>query len=512
MISNWKLTLSCLLLTLPAAVRADDVVTDWNKTIRTIIQHEGLGMNHKANPGWSTRSMAMLNGAIYDVFQAVDRTHVPFLVPAQADPNTSLEAAVHQAAYEILLHSYQDPNNNVDEQALVQADYDDRMALITDPLAKSNGMALGSFIAQKYILNRSTDGADVSNPFPSIPGPGQWRPRPGQVAWGPDWGSVQSFAVPNLGPVDSIQQYIDELPPPPQPGQPGYREAFDQVKEYGDVNRYTTLDATETEQMDVGLFWGYDRPSMGPPPVLFLRNLDEIAAATGNTPQQNARMFAIASVAMADAAIAAWDAKYEYNFWRPIAAIQEAGNDGSAFDDGDPNTVGDVHWEPLGAPGGDPNSATDDFTPPFPAWTSGHATMGSAVFKALELFYETNDFDEIDGMDDGDMFTLTSQEFGADGLAGMSRQYKTFTMTQPLDVGIEAWDDSPEGENAISRIYLGIHWIFDQVDGTTLGNRIAGFVAGNYFQAIPEPSAMLLALMGMASVAARRRRTGNREL
>ena len=102
------------------------------------------------------------------------------------------------------------------------------------------------------------------------------------------------------------------------------------------------------------------------------------------------------SPADADAAIAAWDAKFENHFWRPIGAIQGDRLDGTkGHDDGNPTTVEDVSWTPLGAPGNLPGEITDDFTPPFPAWTSGHGTMGSAIFQTLANFFG-NDFAAAD--------------------------------------------------------------------------------------------------------------------
>jgi len=289
----------------------------------------------------------------------------------------------------------------------------------------------------------------------------------------------------------SVQDFVSALPPIPALNSQAYTDAFNQVKEYG-----ARVSAVRTaEQEAIGMFWAYDRPTMGPPPVLFVRNLEDVAAAAGNSPAENARMFAMASVAMADAAIAAWDAKYQYNFWRPVAAIHEAGTGGPGDNDGNPDTVADPIWRPLGAPGGTPGDMTDDFTPPFPAWTSGHATMGGAVFKAIELFYGTNDFGQADSLVGADAvtanYTLTSQEAGS----GTSRTFNSFTQSGVLDVGTE---NSPEGENGTSRIYLGIHWIFDQRDGITLGNNIASYVANNHFQAIPEPSTLSLAAVGLA--------------
>jgi hypothetical protein len=440
------------------------------------MQQNGTQPVHQANPGWSTRSMAMVNTTIYDVFQAFDRTHKPFLVDMRAQPNTSLEAAVHQAAYDVLLHTY--PG----EKSMLDADFNARMAAIPNGISKTNGINLGRTIAEACMIKRTGDNSTVITPYTPGTGPGQWRTdpfNPGQNAWGPGWGTVHTFGIPNTA------TFINAIPPIPSLNSQGYTDAFNMVKSYGALNS-----AVRTQdQTQIGLFWAYDRPSMGPPPVLFAKNLEEIAAQTGNTPAQNARLFAMASVAQADAATASWDAKFKYNFWRPVAGIQEASTDGN------PNTVADATWRPLGAPGGDPNSMTDDFTPPFPAWTSGHATMGGAIFKSLELFYGTNSFDQIDGILGNDLdYALTSEEAGGGG----TRNFRSFTQAGALGVGME---NSPEGENGMSRIYLGVHWIFDQTDGIRLGNDIASYVAANNFQVIPEPSTLALAGCAMAAFA-----------
>jgi hypothetical protein len=471
-----RLFLMCVVLAAgqPRLAPADSVI-DSNALLRNVMQADGTHAVNQANPGWSMRTMAMVNGAIYDAFQAVHRTHTPLLVDTRALPNTSLDAAVHQVTYELLLDCY--PG----EQAMIGADYSARMALIPAGIARTNGVDLGHRIAEAYMANRTGDHADESFPYTPGTNPGEWRPdpfNPGQIAWGPGWGTVHPFAISNT------DDFIAALPPIPDMQSQAYTDAFNQVKEYGAINSTSRT----AEQTEIGLFWAYDRPSMGPPGVLFARNLEEIAVQVGNTPEENARVFAMASVAAADAAIAAWDGKFQSNHWRPVAAIQEAERDGN------PATLADPNWRPLGAPGPDPNSMTDDFTPPFPSWTSGHASMGSAWFKTIELFYGTNVFDEIDGMIGNDPFyTLTSEEAGSGG----SRDYTTFTQTGPLDVGLE---NSPEGENAMSRVYLGVHWIFDQTDGVTLGNDIAQYIAANHFHAIPEPSSLLLAGLCLAGL------------
>lgn len=498
--NRWLTFLVSLCVTLPVCSARGDVVIDWNNTLYEVIQLDGFNPINMANPGWSTRAIAMANAAIYDAFQAIDRTKAPFLWTQRALPNTSLEAAVHQAAYELLTDCY--PG----QAAFLLNKYNERMASISDDDAKARGMALGSQIAQAYIAKRTNDRADEMYDYTPLEGPGKWRPDPywpgllndppqPQEAWGPGWRYVKTFAIPNAA------QFISAIPPIPALDSPEYAAAFNQVKEYGALVSPSREAKGGTE---IGLFWAYDRPGMGPPPRLYVRNLIEIAMQAGNSEAENARLFAMASVAMADAAIAAWDAKFEYNFWRPVTAILEADTDGNDATEKDPN------WRPLGAPGPNPADYTDDFTPPFPAWTSGHATMGGAIFKSIELFYGTNNFAEIpgaNGIPGGGKFRLTSEEEGS----GVFRDYSTFSFSGSLNDLFELTNPeySPDAENALSRIFLGIHWIFDQQDGIDLGHAIADYVAANFFYPVPEPNSLLLALITLASFAATRRYRGN---
>jgi hypothetical protein len=471
MIRSFVLLAAVSLAAAETAARAD-VVLDWNATLRNVIQTDGIVNSPAlANPGWSTRTIAMANGAMYDAFQAVNRQYQPFLADIPA-PGVSRDAAAAQAAYDVILDCY----------PLRQSILDTALANTLNAIPASNeknaGVGLGHLIAQQYMTARTNDGSNSSAPWAEGTLPGQWRSDPlhsPQTAWGPTWGAVQPFAV------NGATQFAP--PGTPALNSAAYTAAYNQVKEWGALNSPSRT----ADQTKIALFWAYDRPSMGPPPVLFLKNLEDISTAVGNTPEQNARLFAMTSVAMADAATAAWNVKFADDFWRPISGIREGDNDTNA------STVGDPNWVPLGAPGSDPNSSTDDITPPFPSYTSGHATMGGAVFKAIELFYGTNNFSQADanfGNDPVDsQFTLNSQEAGSGG----TRTYGQFTQDPLLlDIGNEV---SPEGENGTSRIYLGIHWMFDQRDGIVLGNNIASYVFANRFQAVPEPTSLVLGLL-----------------
>ncbi len=177
-----------------------------------------------------------------------------------------------------------------------------------------------------------------------------------------------------------------------------------------------------------------------------------------------ARLLALVNVAMADAGIASWESKYHYDFWRPITGIRESdpGTGPTGLGDGNPATVGDPGFMPLGAPAS--NLAGPNFTPPFPAYPSGHATFGGALFQTLRRFYGT---DRIP-------FTFVSDEFNGETRANdgtvrplIPRRFSSFSQA--------------EEENGQSRIYLGIHWSFDKTAGIAQGRKIANFVFENAF-------------------------------
>jgi hypothetical protein len=182
-----------------------------------------------------------------------------------------------------------------------------------------------------------------------------------------------------------------------------------------------------------------------------------------------ARLLALVNVAMADACMACWDSKYHYDFWRPITAIRESdpGYGPTLAGDGNPDTVGDPGFMPLGAPAS--NLAGPNFTPPFPAYPSGHATFGGALFQVLRRFYGT----------DRMTFTFISDEFNGETRANdgtvrplMPRTFHRFSQA--------------EEENGQSRIYLGIHWSFDKTAGIEMGRKIGNYVFEHAFDRLPR--------------------------
>ncbi|MFO0788925.1 MAG: vanadium-dependent haloperoxidase [Pirellulales bacterium] len=465
-----------------SSLRAD-IVTDWNNTLCVAAQT----VVTKHNPGVPTRAMAMMNGSIYDVFQAVNRTHQPFKVDLLA-PGASIDAAVSQAAYRVLSDMYPEVQSMLDTTLAT------RLAVVPNGAAKNAGINLGNSIAQQYITAHQNDGWSLPDAYTPTVGVGHWSTDPMlptvQKGWGSDWGSVTPWAIPNADYFDAVTPFtIADM------HTQRYTDAYNEVKEFGSRNSA----ARTAAQTQTGLFWAYDRPGTGAPPVMFIENMTDIGNQIGNSPADNARMFAQASVTLADSIIAAWNQKYQIDLWRPITGIR------GGADDGNPNTTPDPTWEYLGAPGADPNSASDDFTPPFPAYVSGHATMGGAIFKTLEHFYGTNDFATADAAIGADPINLHYTLHSAEPGSGFVRDYYVrFTQEGPLGPGLE---NSPEGENSMSRIYLGVHWRMDQEDGLALGRAVADYVAANFFQpvVVPEPASSMLLVGALSALFVSRR-------
>lgn len=406
-----------LLLSATPDAAPGDMVLRWNDIAMDVLRADRT----LPGPGWSSRSLAMTSLAIFDAVNSIDGSYEPYLsdVPGHSRHATSIDAAVASAAHDVLAALYPD------QQSTLDAELAESLSIVPDGPRESRGVALGQTTAAAILQQRADDGSGDVVPYTVNPDPGRWSPdpyNPSQIAWGPGWGDVTPFALQSTG--------LPQAPPPPALNSMAYAKAYNQVKSIGEKDS-TTRTADQTQ---VAIFWAYDDAGMGTPPGMYDQQVEVIAKQNHNSLVENARLFALVNMAQADAGFASWHSKYVYDFWRPVTAIQRGDEDGN------PRTAADADWQPLGAPGFDGNT---DFTPPFPAYVSGHATFGAAVYGVLADFYHT----------DRMHFTLAS-----DQMPGVTRSFHRFS--QAAD------------ENALSRVYMGVHWIFDADAGQRMGRTV----------------------------------------
>jgi hypothetical protein len=432
-----------------------DPVIFWNAVAlhAAVIDH-GIGApGLQFGPTRTSRAFAIVQGAVFDAVNSIDPTAAPYLVQVAAPKDASINAAVAEAAYTTLvsLYPYQKPYFDTQLATSLQN-------IPTTP--EVDGIAVGQTVASDILAARATDGSQidvVGEPVNYTYGqlPGQWRPdplHPDAKPLTPDWGKVTPFVL------QSATQF--GAPPPPAITSLAYAKAYEQVKSLGAVNSTTRTD----NQTNIGFFWGYDaQPGLCAPVRFYNQIIEAVAQKMGNSVVQNARLFAIANFAMADAGITCWNDKYRYDMWRPVTAIREndPGTGPTGLGSGNPYLVGqgDPTWQPLGAPADNGNGT--NFTPPFPSYTSGHATFGGATFKVLEDFYHT---DIIPGgltIVSDEFNTITVNQNGTSRLL-LPRTFNSFSQMA--------------GENAQSRVYLGIHFEFDAIQGIRSGDAIGDYV------------------------------------
>jgi hypothetical protein len=413
-------------------------------------------------PGRQSRAMAIVHVAIFDAINAIEGRYRSFTGIPRVHDHTSVDAAIAQAAHDTLVFLYPSQAAACDQD--LAEDLDD----IPDGNAKARGIALGRRAAAAIVALKRNDGSAHTELRLGIEWftsdlPGRWRQDPISqvpIALGVRWGEVHPFVL------RSASQF--RIPPPPALNSQEYTRAFREVKRLGGDGIVTPTQRTD-DQTIAGIYWGYDgTPNLGAPPRLYNQIAMQIADERNtNNVLEVARLMALVNVAMCDSGIAAWESKYFYDVWRPITGIREAdrGTGPTGRGDGNPNTRGDITFTPLGAPAS--NATGPNFTPPFPAYPSGHATFGAALFQTLRNFYGT---DRI-------RFTFVSDEFN-----GVTKDNQG--NVRPLIPRSFRNLSEAEEENGQSRIYLGIHWSFDKTEGITQGRRIANYVFQNAFRPV----------------------------
>lgn len=450
-----------------------DPVLLWNQVALTahVIDHTpgnlpGSGLLVQGGPTRAARALGMVQGAVFDAVNSIDRSYTPYLMTRTFGTFASKHAAVAVAAHDTLVSLFPQQRFTLDMALNLY------LVAVPNGAAENEGIRAGRAAAATMIAARQNDGSDVMMTYTPGTLPGQHRPDPLNPTQGfltPKWGGVVPFTLNAGGGVDAFQ-----APPPPVLTSPEYAAAFNEVKVVGAEDAATAdrdgngLPDRTAQQTMIGIYWGYDGSrGLGTPPRLYNQITQTLAVQQHNTLVQNARLFALVNLAMADAGIQCWDVKFDENFWRPVLGVREAdpGTGPTGLGDGNPLTQGEVGWEPLGAPNTNAPAGSINFTPNFPAYASGHASFGAALFKTLARFYGRDNI----------RFTFVSDEFNGRNrdVSGAVRPLIPRTFT--------SFSQAAE-ENGQSRIYLGIHWAFDKTEGIASGNRIANFVFDNFLR------------------------------
>jgi hypothetical protein len=451
--------------------KAVDSIHRWNQ-----IAIDASGLDHtpvaigeirtfgeQLGPGRASRAMAIVHIAIFDSVNAVLGGYQSYSGIQPAKPPVSLDAAVAQAAHDTLVKLYPSQASAFDSLLA------DDLANVKNKNELANGVSLGQRAAAAILALRTNDGSQVPEPklgvnyFPSDQ-PGHWRQDPiGQqpIALGAHWGECAPFVV------QSTNQF--RVPPPPALTSPDYTAAYNEVMSVGGDGVHTPTTRTP-EQSFIGIFWAYDgTPSLCAPPRLYNQITVHIADQMNLNTIQLARLLALVNTSMADAAMSIWESKYYYDFWRPVGGIRESdpGSGPTLLGDGNPNTAGDINFTPLGAPAS--NLTGPNFTPPFPAYPSGHGGFGGAIFQTMRRFFGTDNI----------AFTFASDEFNGvtKDNTGNVRPYMPRSFSNLSQA---------EEENGQSRIYLGIHWHFDKTQAIAQGRNVANYVFDHAFTPVSK--------------------------
>jgi membrane-associated phospholipid phosphatase len=431
-----------------------DPILFWNEVALEAnrISHTN-GRDEQTGPTRSSRALAIVHLAMYDAFARVTNTpdSLPPYLPGLPAPGAGAAAAAAVASAAHLTLSKLFPSQT--------AFFDLALAGAGD--TGSAGHAYGLAVAEAMLADRAADPEATSPGYVASTGRGRHRPdpdNPGQGFHGAYYGArSKGFAI--------TERF--ELAAPPFDDDE-YRAALREVRGKGIAPELmgTLPDSLAKRTVDetlIGLFWAYDGVAqLGTPPRLYNHIIKALAMARRpgddtqpNTTAENARLFAFVNAAMADAGILAWDQKYIHDLWRPVLGVREHDRSfgpGATNPDNNISDTGDPSWLPLGAP--QTNRLAKNFTPPFPAYPSGHATFGAAAFHIARLFYNIPVGEwSSDTLFDG--LSFVSEEMN-----GMSTDNKGAVRPRHLR-------NFPGGlwrmieENGRSRVYLGVHWVFD---------------------------------------------------
>jgi hypothetical protein len=391
-------TMSLLFLLGAGTPASADAITDWNEKASALV------MKHRMLPPQAERIIACMHVAMFDAVNALDRRYQPYGISISAPKNASKEAAAAAAAGGVLAQLF--PADGEELRAALSS----YLAPIPEGSAKSAGIKVGEDVAAKTIMDRQGDGADAPDAYRPKTKPGVYVPTP--ITASSMWPKVKPFAM------TSPSQFRPQ--PPIALTSAEWAADYNEIKSLGGKTTKQRT-ARQTEDAKFWLITG---------PVSYYPIVRQVIAAKKMDLVDSARFMALVSTAVADSFIAVFDAKYHYEFWRPITAIRNGDTDGN------PATELDATWQPI------------DNTPMHPEYPCAHCISSAAVASVIEAVLGSADIPEV---------TMTSTT-----ASGITHRW----------TNVWAYAD----EVSLARIYAGFHYRFSTRVGQDMGRQIGRLV------------------------------------
>ncbi|HSE88075.1 MAG TPA: vanadium-dependent haloperoxidase [Candidatus Binatia bacterium] len=393
-----------LFVSLHSTVRAD-MIADWNE------KAVNAGNTARVGNFPTARAITMVHLAMFEALNSIEQRYTPYRARVSADPNASKEAAAASAAHTVLVRVYPEQAAELDK-ALQSS-----LSAVTDGAPKTQGIQIGQQAGAMILAERTNDGSDAPNNYRPFTVVGKYVPTVLPIGW--TVMSVKPFSLKSG----------NQLRPPA----PYSLKSAQWAKDFNEVKRMgaKTGSGRNVEQTDIARFWELTGPATYNPVVR------QLSVAKGLDILDNARLFALFSMATADASIAIFDAKYAYNFWRPVTAIRNADMDNNNATERDPN------WEPMIT------------TPMHPEYPCAHCISQGSAASVLEAFFG----------DAVPTFTMTSTT-----APGVTRKFSRLS------------DYVTEVVNA--RVYDGVHYRTSGEVGAAMGRKNGQYAVQNYLKPI----------------------------
>jgi hypothetical protein len=394
-----SLLLACLGAASPAQA---NVITDWDEKAVDVVS--------TMPPHDAQRAMAMVHAAMFDAVNAIEHRYRPYLTQLSATPDTSKEASAAAAAAAIL--------TTIGPAAAdrTRAALNSYLATLPDDVARSKGIKLGESVAAAVITARANDGADAPDDYRPQTRPGVYVPT--SLTAGAVWPRMKPFTIA------SAQQFRPQ--PPLSLLSNEWATDFNEIKAVGS----RTSNSRSAQQTETARLW------LTRGPQLYHPVLRQIAVARQMTVSESARFMALGAFALTDALIAVFDAKYHYNFWRPITAIRNADNDGNVATDRE------ATWRPL------------DDTPLHPEYPCAHCIQSGALAGVVKTVLGTSEIPEV-------------------SVSGPTAPGVVHRFTDITTLAEEA---------ANGRVWAGFHYRFSTRVGSEMGRKIGEYVVKNTMQ------------------------------